>query len=166
MRRLAERIDALAEKDERLIERAREIDELRRRAALALHGVCADFVREMSQFLSKTELKLDPPEFQLDTFDDNRPTLIQINARGRIVQVGFAATNELMSTEDFRVPYILEGAVHCFNQQLLEQDVVQEHLLFYCLERTGSLWRFFDERTYRSGPFDREYLLALLEQIV
>ena len=39
-------------------------------------------------------------------------------------------------------------------------------LFFYCLERTRQFWRFFDERTYRTGPFDRDYLLALLEALI
>jgi len=26
--------------------------------------------------------------------------------------------------------------------------------------------RFFDPRTYRSGPFDQEYLTSLMEQLI
>jgi len=64
------------------------------------------------------------------------------------------------------VPYILSGAVRCFNQQLLERDLIEEQLLFYTLEKSRNLWRFFDVRTYRSGPVDAEYLISLLEQLV
>ena len=64
------------------------------------------------------------------------------------------------------MPYILEGAIRCFNQQLLEKDLIEEQLLFYTLEKTRHMWRFFDARTYRSGPFDAEYLTALMEQLV
>ena len=45
LKKLAQRIDALARKDEGVIERAREIASLRRKAALDLYGICADFVR-------------------------------------------------------------------------------------------------------------------------
>ena len=56
-----------------------------------------------------------------------------------------------MSTEDFRVPYTLEGSVRAFNQDLLNKDLIEEQLVFYTIEKTRSLWRFFDPRTYRSG---------------
>ncbi len=39
-------------------------------------------------------------------------------------------------------------------------------LLFYTVEKDRRMWRYFDPRTYRSGPFDREYLLSLLEQVL
>ncbi len=72
----------------------------------------------------------------------------------------------MTSTEEFRVPYILSGAIRCFNQQLLEKDLIEEQLLFYTLEKSRNLWRFFDARTYRSGPFDTDYLTSLMEQLV
>jgi len=28
------------------------------------------------------------------------------------------------------------------------------------------MWRFFDARTYRSGPFDENYLVGLMEQLI
>jgi hypothetical protein len=28
------------------------------------------------------------------------------------------------------------------------------------------MWRYFDARTYHTGPFDRGYLLSLMERIV
>ena len=58
------------------------------------------------------------------------------------------------------------GSVRCFNQPLIEQDLIREHLLFYCLEKGRNFWRYFDERTYHSGPVDEEYLTALLEQLL
>ena len=72
----------------------------------------------------------------------------------------------MVSTEDFRVPYILAGAVRCFNQELLDKDLIEEQLLFYTIEKSRHLWRFFDARTYNSGPFDRDYLTTLLEHLV
>ena len=82
------------------------------------------------------------------------------------MQIKFEATPELVSTEDFRVPYILAGSVRCFNQQLLEQDLIEEQLVFYTVEKARQMWRFFDARTYRSGPFDVDYLISLMEQLL
>jgi len=92
--------------------------------------------------------------------------LMQIQVRGRILQIEFEATPELLSTEDFRIPYTLAGAIRAFNQELLDKDVVEEQLIFYTLEKRKGMWRFFDPRTYRSGPLDREYLVSLMEQLV
>ena len=164
--KLADNIDALAEKDDGLLRRTREIADLRRAAAANLHATCAGFVDGLNALLSRTRLSLDPAEYSDVAFREDGPNLLQIHVRGRIVQVQYSATPELVSTENFRVPYILEGSVRCFNQQLLEQDVIREHLLFYCLEKTGPLWRYFDERTYHSGPVDEDYLAGLLEELV
>ena len=38
--------------------------------------------------------------------------------------------------------------------------------IFYTIEKSGNMWRFFDARTYRSGPFDQEYLVHLMEQLL
>jgi len=166
LRRLAKSLDALARKDENGIRRAREIGSLRRQAALELHGICGDFVRELNQLLSEIDLEFHPGEYGPENFQDMGINLFQINARGRIVQIKFEATPELISSEDFRVPYILSGAVRCFNQQLLEKDLIEEQLLFYTIEKSRHLWRFFDARTYRSGSFDADYLTGLMEQLV
>jgi hypothetical protein len=56
--------------------------------------------------------------------------------------------------------------VRAFNQALLDKDLIEEQLLFYTLERERKMWRFFDARTYRTGPFDIEYLITLMEEIV
>jgi hypothetical protein len=166
LKKLAQRIDALAGKDESAIERAREIASLRRQAALELYGICADFVRGLNELLAHTELDFDPDDYHPDSIQEDGIHLFQINARGRILQIRFEATVELVSTEDFRVPYILEGAVRCFNQRLLDQDLIEEQLLFYTLEKRRTMWRFFDARTHRTGPFDADYLIALLEQLL
>src|SRR6185436_20771214 len=99
-----------------------------------------------------------------DSFQDDSPNLIQINVRGRILQVAFRTTPELVSTEDFRVPYTLEGTVRAFNQELLDKDLIEEQLIFYTVENSKRMWRFFDARTYRSGPFEVDYLIGLMEQ--
>jgi len=166
LKKLAARMDALLDKDEAHLQRSREVLALRRKAACQLHGVCAEFTRALNQLTSRTELALDPPEYRPETFQDSDRNLIQLNARGRIVQIEFAATEELTSSEDFRIPYTLHGSVRGFNQDLLMQNLVREQLLFYTLEKNRNLWRYFDARTYRTGPFDGEYLLGLLEQLV
>jgi hypothetical protein len=166
LKRLALSIDALAKKDEEYLRRTHEMLALRRKAAGQLHAVCAEFTRALNQLTSSTELKLDPPDFNPAGFRDSDVNLFQLNARGRILQIEFEATEELVSSEDFRIPYALHGAVRGFNQELLAQNLVREQLLFYTIEKSGSMWRFFDARTYRTGPFDQDYLIGLLEQLV
>jgi hypothetical protein len=166
IKRLAKNLDALASKDELTINRAREIGAMRRQAALELHGICAGFIGDLNQLLSEIDLEFDPEEYRPENFQDDGVNLFQINARGRILQIKFESTPEPISTEEFRIPYILAGAVRCFNQQLLEKDLIEEQLLFYTIEKSRHLWRFFDARTYRSGPVDADYLTGLMEHLV
>jgi hypothetical protein len=166
LKRLAESIEALAEKDRQVLHRARQIAELRRKAALEMHGICGEFAMSLNRLLAQPEVVLDPPVFAPESFAENRKNLIQINVRGRILQIDFSATPELVSTEDFRIPYILEGTVRAFNQQLLEKDIIEEQLIFYTLEKEKNWWRYFDARTYRSGPFGQEYLVSLMERLL
>jgi len=166
LKRLAENIQALAKKDEASMRHARDILSLRHTAAAELYSICSGFVNSLNDLLASAEVGLDPPDFPLDAFQEHLPNLIQINIRGRILQVGFEGTGELISTEDFRVPYTLQGYVRAFNQALLDKDLIEEQLIFYTIERDRTLWRFFDARTYRSGPFDQEYLVALMEELL
>jgi hypothetical protein len=166
LERLAENIEALAKKDEAAQKHAREIIELRHLAVRELHAICSDFVTSLNQLLSHPVVHLDPPDLNSDQFREDAVNLLQINVRGRLLQIEFKATVELLSTEEFRVPYTLEGTVRAFNQTLLDKDLIQEQLLFYTLEHHRRMWRFFDARTYRSGPFDQEYLITLMEEIV
>ena len=166
LKRLARSIDALAEKDEGFLRRAREIAALRQAAAADLYAICADFVGAVNRLLARMEIELDPPGFGSSSFQEDLVNLVQINVRGRILQVAFSATPELISTEDFRVPYTLQGTIRAFNQELLEKDIIEEQLIFYTLEDHKQMWRFFDARTYRSGPFDQEYLIGLMEQLL
>jgi hypothetical protein len=166
LRRLAREIEALAEKDEHRLRHTRDIADLRRRAAVEMHALCGSFVQAVNRLLPKPEIELDPPEYRAENFREDLPNLIQINVRGRILQVEFEATPDLVSTEDFRVPYTLSGAVRAFNQALLDKDLIEEQLIFYTIEKDKSMWRFFDARTYRSGELDQEYLIALMEQLL
>lgn len=166
LKRLAQSIDALAEKDQGLLSYTREMAGVRRRAAWELHSICAEFVVAVNRLLSRSEIALDPPDFPEDAFHDEGVHLLQINSRGRILQIEFEATPELVSTEDFRIPYTLQGTIRAFNQQFLEQHLIEEQLVFYTIEKKQKLWRYFDARTQRSGPFDREYLVDLMEQLI
>ena len=139
---------------------------MRRAAAADLHAICREFVGALNRMLERSAVDLDPQTMGGDSFQDDSPNLIQINVRGRILQVIFRATAELVSTEDFRVPYTLEGTVRAFNQELLEKDLIEEQLIFFTVEKHKKMWRFFDARTYRSGPFDVEYLIGLMEQLI
>jgi hypothetical protein len=166
MKRLAQSIEALAEKDENILRHARKIGAIRRNAAGELHTVCAELVGSLNALLSDSAVALDPPAFRPDAFQEDGPNLFQINIRGRILQIEFETSPELLSTEDFRIPYTLMGSVRAFNQELLDKNLIEEQLVFYTLEGDKSLWRFFDARTYRSGTLDLDYLVTLLEQLL
>lgn len=166
MKRLAQSIEALAEKDEKFLRLSRQMDQVRRAAAIELHTICRDFVNSLNGLMSKGELLLDPDQFSESAFHDDAVNLIQISVRGRILQVAYSVTPELVSTEDFRVPYTLAGSVRAFNQNLLDKDVIEEQLVFYTVERQRKMWRFFDPRTYRSGTLDQEYLVSVMEQLI
>ena len=166
LKKLAEAIEALEKKDSALIQKTVTIAALRRQAAVELHAICAAFVGDLNRQLSHAQIEFDPSDYALDAFQDIGVNLLQINVRGRILQIEFASTPQTVSTENFRVPHILEGSVRCFNQEFLDRAVIEEQFIFYCLEKKRNLWRFFDARTYRSGPFDQEYLISLMEQVV
>jgi hypothetical protein len=166
LKRLARNIEALAKKDDEVMRHARDIVALRRTAAAELYALCCEFVNSLNRHLSATEIGLDPSDFPDDAFQEHISNLIQINVRGRILQVEFEATPDLISTEDFRIPYTLQGYVRAFNQALLDKDLIEEQLIFYTLEGDKKLWRFFDARTYRSGALDQEYLISLMEELV
>jgi len=166
LKRLAANIDLLTEKDEGLMRHADEIFALRQAAGAELYRICWDFVGAVNALLAHPVVKIDPREPAQWEFRDEELNFIQINVSGRILQVEYKASGELISTEEFRVPYTLAGSVRAFNQELLEKDLIEEQLLFYTVERQSRMWRFFDARTYRSGAFDREYLISLMEQVL
>lgn len=166
LKKLAQRIDEFAEKDERLLEQVRHTDQLRREAAGQLHRICGEFVEELNTQLTRITLELGPATFAPEDFLDPGVNLIQINARGRLVQISFQSTDTPTSTDSFRIPYILHGAVRCFNQDLLEQANILEESIFYCLEKKRNAWHFFNQRTYRSGLIDQDYLASLMERLL
>src|ERR1039457_3953317 len=130
-KRLAARIDSLASKDEHHVRHARDIAETRVAAATELYSICRSFVDSINQYTTRGEILLDPPEFSSASFHEDGMNLVQINVRGRLLQIEYSAAPELVSTEDFRVPYTLAGSVRAFNQELLDKDLIEEQLLFY-----------------------------------
>lgn len=134
------------------------MERLRERGAGELHEVCLSFVEAVNERLSRPTLVLDPAGYSGEDFTGGAPTLFQINLRGRLLQIEFRATEDLTSTEDFRRPYILTGALRTFNQDFLVRDTVNEKSLFYCLDGDGGVWHYFDPKTYGSGLLTREFL--------
>lgn len=166
LKRFARNLEALAAKDDKLLEQTRHTEEVRRAAALDLHRLCRRFVQEVNELLERVQVELSPPEFSPEDFRDSGPNLFQINARGRILQIEFEATDGLLSTDSFRTPYTLQGAIRYFNQELLERMEIQEHLLFFCPEGELGRWEGVESRARRSATLDEDYLLALMESLV
>jgi hypothetical protein len=97
-------------------------------------------------------------------FRESGVNLIQVNAQGRIIQIAFEATP--VSTEKFRTPYILEGELRAFNQEMLERTQIRSQALFFCLEDTRNTWRYVEWLHGGTGAFDRDQLVSLLERLV
>jgi hypothetical protein len=164
--RLARAIEALAGRDQLLIDESARVDALRDQGAASLYAICRDFVDDLNGRLSQPALVLDPPEWNADSYNDGGPNLLQISLRGRLLQLEYAATEEPYSNEDFRHRYVLRGGVRSFSQDLLEQDTVDEQQIFFCPHETGASWHFFDARTYRTGVLSIDYLAMELERLL
>ena len=165
--KLARELDRLAERDEKAVEEMDRADMARRQGARTLHAICADFTKHLNAAMTRAEMMLVPTVFDLATFREDVPNLIQMSLRGRIVQIQYEAPAQALTTEDFRHPYILQGAVHGFNQTLLERDLVEEQLLFYAKahHKADFRWHYFEPRTYRTGLVNEAYLTQLLARL-
>ena len=166
LKKLAEAIEALTAKDDALFRKLWRSQRCVARRQLSYIVFAPLSSKRSNQHLSSSQVEFDPAEYLPESFQEIGVNLLQINVRGRILQIEFAATPQTVSTENFRVPHIIEGSIRCFNQEFLDRAIVEEQFIFYCLEKKRNLWRFFDSRTYRSGPFDREYLVSLMEQVI
>jgi hypothetical protein len=162
--RLARQIDA-ASKSERLSVDAEAVGELRRRGAAELHGLCAEFVASVNRNLSETSVELSPSGYSPETFREPGVNIMQISSQGRQVQITFAAGAQLLSTEKFRVPYVLEGEVRAYSQKMLERFEIVTFSLFYCVGEEVLGWRFYDWRTLRTGPLNQQFLVELMEAV-
>jgi hypothetical protein len=167
LKRLAQNIAGLEEKDNEEIRRAAELGILRRRAAAELHGICRDFVHAVADYLpDPNALRLDPQDFSEDDFSEYGTHLFQLSIRGRILQIEFAPTSELLCDDDYRVPYTLAGSIRAFNQRMLENACIDENQIFFTVEQERSCWIFFDRRTHRATEFSQERLLATMESLI
>jgi hypothetical protein len=165
--RLARELDRLAERDEKAVQEMDRADMARRQGARTLHTICAEFTAHLNAAMTRTEMVLMPAVFDPATYRDDAPNLIQMSLRGRIVQIQYEAPDQALATEDFRHPYVLQGAINGFNQTLLERDLVEEQLLFYA--RSGAKqefrWHYFEPRTYRTGLVSEGYLTEVLSRL-
>lgn len=165
--RLARELDRLAERDEKAVQEMDRADMARRQGARTLHAICAEFTLHLNSAMTRTEMVLMPAVFDAATYREDAPNLIQMSLRGRIVQIQYEVPEHALATEDFRYPYVLQGAVNGFNQTLLERDLVEEQLLFYA--RSGAKqdfrWHYFEPRTYRTGLVNEAYLTEVLSRL-
>jgi hypothetical protein len=164
--RLAKSIEAIGERDRRLVEESALVDRFRAQGAVDLHEICRKFVDKINAKLSDPAVVLDPPVFSAEHFNDSGPNLFQISLRGRLLQLEFEATDELYSRDDFRHPYVLRGAVRSFNQDLLDRHGVDEQMIFYCPGNGHAFWYFLDGRTYHTGRVSDDYLISEMEQLL
>lgn len=161
---LARQIDTTV-KREHLVKSADHIAALRRRGACELHSLCATFVASVNSRLSGAELSLSPPLYDPEVFHSPGVNLIQIGAGDRLLHLAFQATRDLVSTEKCLIPYVLEGEVRAFNQEMLEHFEVRSQLLFFCVEENKASWRYSDWRTGHAGLFTGDLLLSLMEKL-
>ncbi len=164
--RLAAAIESLNERDRQLMEETATVERLRIEGAADLHAICRVFVNALNSKLVSPAIILDPAEYYSRTFNESGPNIIQINLRGRLLQIDFTATEELYSTDDFRRRYTLLGTVRSFNQELLSQNVVDEQTIYYCPEGAAARWYYFDCRTYRTGRVTPDFFAAELERLL
>ncbi len=161
---LARQIDT-ARKSEHRAKSAEEIAALRRHGACELHAICASFVSSVNSRLSDDALTLSPATYAPEAFQTSGVNLIQMGSRGREIHISFQTPRELISTEKYLIPYVLDGEVRAFNQRMLERLDIRSQLLFFCLEEDKTLWRFFDWRTRHTGAFGSDLLLTLMEKL-
>ncbi len=162
--RLARQIDA-AQKAERPLADFEHVALLRRQGAAELHRICAEFVASLNERLGRPAVNLAPAEFSPENLRESGANLVQIFTQGRLIQIAFEAPAQPVSTEKFLIPYVLEGELRFYNQELLERFEVRSRLVFYCVEQGRAGWRWFDWRTRRTGPVDRQVLTELLEAL-
>jgi hypothetical protein len=162
--RLGKQIGGDIRRDQLLLLTEVQLVTLRRQGAMELHSICADFVASVNRNLSPPVLELSPPDYAAEMFRGSGVNLIQLNAQGRIIQIAFEATP--VSTEKFRTPYILEGEVRAFNQEMLDRTQIRSQALFFCLEESRNTWRYIEWLHGRTGAFGRDQLVSLLERLV
>jgi hypothetical protein len=162
--RLARQIDAARKAEQHLIS-PDAVASVRRDGAVELHRICADFVAAVNNRLSGTTLDLSPAVYTPELFREVGPNLLQIASQGREMQIAFQAPREMVSTEKYPIPYVLEGEVRAYNQRMLEHFEIQNRAIFLCVERESTSWRYYDWRTLKTGPFGPDLLATLMESL-
>jgi hypothetical protein len=162
--RLARQIDT-ATRSERLAVSAAAVAALRRQGAAELHRICAEFVSSVNARLSQATLELSPSAYTPELFRESGANVLQIGSQGRQMQITFQAGGELLSTQKFLVPYVLEGEVRTYNQKMLERLEIRYLMLFYCVESEEASWRYYDWRTAHTGLVNFEMLAGLMEPL-
>jgi hypothetical protein len=166
-RRLAQRIEELRRKDETTLAFRRQIEQQRCEAVQRLWNMCRSFADSLNSMMAAPDrLELTPAEPPAGIPEDES-LQIMLNVRGRILLLDLRVPAYLVSSDNFKRPYTLEGEVRFFNQVLLEDERVEEHGLFFCpSEGDNGAWVFWNGRSYKEGLADEEYLAGLLEQIL
>jgi hypothetical protein len=164
--RLAKAIESIGETDRKLIAESSQVDRLRLTGAMDLHRICSAFVDKVNDKLPEPAVLLDPLLFSEGNYNDGGINLFQINLRGRILQIEYSPTTDLYEDDDFRLPYVLRGAVRSFNQDQLDQGSIEEKMIFYCPRNETADWYYSDGRTYRSGRVSETYLVSELERLL
>jgi hypothetical protein len=162
--RLARQIDA-AKKAERFHADPEEIANLCRDGASEMHRICAEFVASVNGNLPEPLMELSPGTYTPEMFQSSGVNLIQISSQGRQMQIAFETPAELISTNKFLIPYVLDGEIRTYNQRMLERFEIRNLLVFFCIDNGKAGWRCFDWRTRHTGPVDRELLARLMEPL-
>ena len=165
IKNLARRISDFAKADQSRMREEAEIRARRQQAAMELHRLCAGFVNELNAAVEVVKLELSPDAFAAENFLEDGWNLFQINVSGRVVQISFRATNSLVSADEIKQRYTLEGSIRWFNQQMIDLEDVREHRVFYLLDKKAQGWRSYDPLTRRLAPLDDDYLADLLEEL-
>ncbi len=83
LKRLADSIDALVEKDNRAIDQTRGIEAKRCIAAVELHQIFRHFVESVNALATKASLVLDPDEFEESMFLDSDQEFLSDSRPGK-----------------------------------------------------------------------------------
>ncbi len=120
----------------------------------------------LNALLARPLVEFSPAEFTAQSFRDDAANIFQINVSGRVVHIEFRATEAPSSTEKLATPYIIEGAVRAFNQELLDLSVIPEQQVFCCPQGARMNWVWLDPRSQRTSPLDQERLISILERLM
>lgn len=162
--KLARQIDA-TRRFEQLSWNPLEVGIARRRGACELYKICADFTGSVNSRLAVAALEISPPTYAAEMFREPGANIFQISSEGRQIQITFSAPAQLVSTDKFTIPYVLEGEIRTYNQEMLEHFEVRTRGLFYCLERDRAIWRTFDWRSANASPLSTDLLVGLMEPL-